>query len=197
MSRIARSLGLLIGLGALAVPVSMPAPATAAEGCYPVNYGVKYEITSNQKDPVVTHAKVLYLPPGGSYSQSTTVSKVDSVTAAVTISTESSVSASGVIAKAEAKVGVQLQASGTSTRSTSFTETWSVENNTGGQKKYVFFHGTMKHSGGFDKKTCSYSTYEVTREPGRWRSWTVDHEGFIRCDLSYSSIAGEAKAMFC
>lgn len=192
-----RLLTLVLVAGSTLVPVlGTASSSSAAEGCYPNGYGAKYKITSSRRDPVVTHAKTIYLPPGGTFNKSTTLSQVGSVTAGITVEAGASAKAGVVLAKAETHVKVALQASGTSTKTSSITESWSITNNESKKRKFVFFHGTVKHSGSFVKKTCNYSTYMVEKDFGRWKSWTIDNEGFVRCDLNYGGIAAQAKR-FC
>lgn len=200
MSRPSRPLSLLLGLAGSVLPVAVLVPASpaAAEACYPPRHvGATYEITSASSAAVVTHAKVINLPPGGTYSRSTTVSRVGSVTAGATISSETSFEAGVVFAKAEEKIGVELQASGTSTRSSAYTETYKVSNTTPGQKRYVLFFGTYKKSGGFVKKTCDARTATIVSTRGSWKSWTVVESGLARCDLATTGVGARAKALYC
>lgn len=197
MARHARLLPLVLLVSSALVPLSgAGASASASGGCYPTGYGVKYAITSASRQPVLTHAKKIFLAPDTTYNNSTTLSKVGSVTAGVTVEAGASAKAGVVLAKAETYVKVSLQASGTSTRTSSISETWSATNNSNRKRTFIFFHGTVKHGGTYVKKTCNSSTYMIEKDHGRWKSWTIDNEGFVRCDLNYGGIAAEAKR-FC
>jgi hypothetical protein len=186
----------LIG-GLTATPPAVASPS-AGDGCYPVNYGVRYGIVRATRAPVVTHAWNKVLAPGGSWSKKTTITKVNQVEASVQYHSEVSVGAEKVIAKAEAKVGMDLRAAGSATRSSSIEEQVSLTNSTKQNREYVVFAGTIRHSGRYKKWWCNSSTYKVEVKYGRWKSWTVMTDGTIRCDLTAPNrVARRAKALYC
>ena len=178
------------------------APAASAspsegDGCYPTNYGVRYEIRSADRKPVVTHAWNKVLAPGGTWSRKTTITKINYVEASVQYHAEASAGADAVIGKAEVKVGVDLRAAGAHTRSSSYEDMVSLHNTTKQNREYVVFSGTVKHFGRYKKWWCN-SDYTVGVKFGRWRSWTVVSDGSIRCDLSAPNrVARRAKALYC
>lgn len=177
------------------------APASASpdegDGCYPTNYGVKYEIRSATSSPVVTHAWNKVLAPGGSWNRKTTITKVNYVEASVQYHAEASIGADKVIAKAELKVGVDLRVAGSHTRTTSIEENVSIHNSTGKNREYVVFSGTVKHSGRYKKWWCN-NDYTIGVKYGNWKSWSVVSDGTVRCDLSAPNrVAKKAKALYC
>ncbi len=177
-----------------------PASASPSEGdgCYPTNYGVKYEIRTATSNPVVTHAWNKVLAPGGSWNRKTTITKVNYVEASVQYHSEASIGAEKVIAKAEVKVGVDLRLAGAHTRTKSIEESVTLNNNTGKNREYVVFYGTVKHSGRYKKWWCNSSTYKVGVKYGKWKSWSVVSDGTVRCDLSAPNrVAKKAKALYC
>ena len=195
-----RTLTLLGGLAGLVLPTALIVPASpaAAEACYPPRHvGPVYELTGTRSTPVVTHAKVINLPPGGTYSKSTTVGRVGSVTAGVTLSSKTSFEVEMIFAKAEQEVGVELQVEGTRTKSDAYTELYKVTNSTAGQKRYVAFFGTQKKSGGVVRTTCDRHTARIVRTRGSWTSWTVVESGLVRCDLATTGVGQKAKALYC
>jgi len=192
------ALALISPLAALSTASPASASPSAGDGCYPVNYGVRYEIRTASKTPVVTHAWNKVLAPGGSWSKKTTISKINYVEASVQYHSETSVGADSVIAKAEAKVGVDLRAAGSHTRSTAIEEQVSLHNSTGKNREYVVYSGTMKHYGRYKKWWCNSSTYKIETKFGNWKSWTVVSDGTVRCDLTApNAVSRRAKNLYC
>jgi hypothetical protein len=182
---------------AVAAPTASASPS-AGDGCYPTNYGVRYEIRTADSTPVVTHAWNKVLAPGGSWSRTTTIAKITVVEASVEYHSEASVGADTVLAKAEVKAGINLRAAGAHTRSKSIEEMVSLRNTTKRNREYVVFAGTVKHFGRYKKWTCNSSTYQVETKFGDWKSWTVISDGTIRCDLAAPNrVARKAKAKYC
>lgn len=189
----------LLAPGALvAAAPSASASPSEGDGCYPTNYGVRYQILSADTAPVVTHAWNKVLAPGGGWSKKTTITKIDYVEASVQYHTEVSAGADTVLAKAEVKAGVTLRAAGAHTRSSSYEEMVSLQNTTRRNREYVVFSGTVKHFGRYKKWWCNNSTYQVETEFGRWKSWTVVSDGTLRCDLEAPNrVAKRAKSLYC
>lgn len=178
--------------------LAVGSPAQAADGCYPVNYGVKWKITTLNSAPVITHALTIPLAPGGSWSQSTTLDKTDQITASVESYAEGTVGAETVIAKASATVGTRLKAAGTKTRRTSYTSTFSQKNDTRRNRHYVFYRATMKKYGQYRRRTCSYSTYQTQDKYGSWKSWPQLHNGTMACYKdAVGPIQRKVKRLYC
>ena len=145
---------------------------------------------------VVTHVKGIFLAPHTSYSQTTSISKVNSVTAGVTLSAGASVSSNFILAKAEASVGVELRASGSSTTQTSYSETWSINNTSDSQRRYALWAGTVRWSGKFVYHRCNADGSAYSTSSGTWRSWTTMIDGTALCPASrYGSATFEYKAL--
>lgn len=195
-----RLLGVLVGAAlGLAMVVFAPLPkAEAATGCYPVGYKTKFDVYSVSHAPVITHAYNWVLAPDGKISRTVTVEKVASVTASVQFQTKASFGAEGVVARASVEAGVTLQAAGTATYSSSVSEYIEQKNTTSANREYVYYRGTMKWSGNYKITYCNSATYQEYSETGTWKSWTVNYEGTVRCDLSApNTIAAAAKSKYC
>jgi hypothetical protein len=191
------ALTLVAPLAALTASPASASPS-AGDGCYPVRYGVRYEIRTASKTPVVTHAWNKVLAPGGSWSRKTTISRINYVEASVQYHSEASVGAQGVIAKAEAKVGIDLRAAGSHTRSKAIEEMVSLHNTTRRNREYVVYAGTMKHYGRYKQWWCNSSTYKIQTRFGSWKSWTVVSDGTVRCDLAApNAVSRRAKSLYC
>lgn len=193
-------------LGALAVITSLTVlPTTtsafAADGdyCGPETFKSHTYITKAASSAVVTHAFPKDLAPGSSWTQSFTMQKISEVTAGITTNSEASVSADGILAKAEAKIGVTIQAAGKHTRSSSYTETLDIRNSTKRNRQYVVFSGTTKWTGHWRKTHCNLSTRREYSVSGNWKSWTIQTtSNTTRCDLDPSSrLARRAQALYC
>jgi hypothetical protein len=177
----------------------LAAPAAAATGggtvspdavliCDP-NYQYA-NFTSHSTPWYLTHATGYTIPSGGTGSVSKTVSKIGSVTAAVSYSSSAKVSADVVFGSLEGTVGVSIEASGTITVQTS--ETVTVNLNSSG--RYVFFDGVHKASGNWSGGICNGSGTAVTYTNGSAVSWSITWDGAVNCASSYPSGSLEALA---
>ena len=191
-----RSLAVLLTLALCAVTlVAVPAAAVTTE-CDP-SMNKRYRILTTDKSPKVTHAFTKVLAPGAKWKRETTIERVNVVKASVESYAEGTVGASRIIAKAELKLGLKLKAAGSHTRRSSYSESLSISNNTGRNREYVVFSGTMKHFGKYRIRWCG-SDYRLRTKEGAWRSWTVRTSGTIRCgDPTPSGVPTKARRLYC
>jgi len=102
------------------------------------------------------------------------------------------------LAQAEVSVGFELQASGSTTTTRSFSV--SQTNNTANIHKYVWFDGTRRGTGTWKQMTCTPSR-EVLYGSGTWGSWEAQISGVLRCDMDsailtqFGSLSPEYKAV--
>jgi hypothetical protein len=74
---------------------------------------------------------------------------------------------------------------GTRTSTSSFTT--GITNNTTGTHQYVFFGGTKRGTGTWQKQTCgSDGTVWINGASGSWGSWHAQQYGVLRCDQDAS-----------
>ncbi len=145
------------------------APSTAcsaAQGtaCHPPSHGIKRDIETSSRTPVVTHAFVKMLAPGPRWRRTTSVQKVTVVEASVKAYAEASAGAGVVLSEAGVKAGVALRAAGSRTRTSAYEDQIEISNDTGRNRKFVVFAGTMKDYGRYRERTGPYSTYTVRTE---------------------------------
>ncbi|WP_148615589.1 hypothetical protein [Nocardioides rubriscoriae] len=145
--------------------------------------GPVYNITSAKSEPVVTHIKKISLAPGGKYAQTTAITKVNTVVAGVTAKTEASFEAGAIFAKAQTKVGFDLKAEDTHTKTTAYTDYIEQSNSTRSHHTYAIYHGTTKVSGGWEQLRCKSGTGWTVTGKGTWKSWRVDDSGTTQCGL--------------
>ena len=168
---------------AIAAPVALTtSSATAAPTlCEP---NTKWMTVSGSATKVLTHVKGYQLPPGGTLTLTRNAEWTRTLTAGIKVSTGATVSADGVIGKAEAKYDVELAASGSATKKTSESVTFSLA----GSKKdryYAPWAGRRYWTGSYARKRCSSDGKSIiTTATGRWRSYQVNLEGAALCPAS-------------
>jgi hypothetical protein len=173
-------------------------PAAASTYCTPGAYKEHYKVSKVHSSPVVTNAYNWVLAPGGKKSETEVIDLKTSVTASVEYSTSASISAGSVIAQASAQTGVKLQASGTVAGGSSFTTYIEQANSTKKNREYVYYRGTMKWYGKYTKYYCDYNSHQVKSRSGSWKSWDINYEGTVRCDLAApNKVSKKAKTKYC
>lgn len=145
-------------------------PATAEETmCEPSTSWLKVGIST--KPWKLTHVDRYGVAPKTSISTTWTATHSQTITAGIEAWGEGSVSADGVLAKAEAKAGVSLAENEAST----YTKTVSEQVSFGSAKKkrvYALFRAHRRWSGGFEKWVCNSRGTDKTRvKYGTWRSF--------------------------
>ncbi|WP_067502893.1 hypothetical protein [Actinoplanes sp. TFC3] len=155
--------------------------------CEPNMQSIKMTSTSSTR--TVTHAKYFSIPAGGGGEVSRTVEKVGSITASVSYSSTTEVSAKAIIGELSESVGVTVAASGTKTKSTS--ETVKVTVSSG---KYAFFSGVKKFKGKWTSSKCNSSGTKVIKSNGSAVSFAVPADGAAKCSSSYATSSFEYKA---
>ncbi|MFD7212547.1 hypothetical protein [Streptomyces cyaneofuscatus] len=120
----------------------------------------------------------------GSTSMKITVTKEKStvITAAVTLSVGATGGMGAFMTKLGAEVGLQLQASGESTKKT----TIAVEATVPARKKYVFYSGTRKAWGKQERVGCDSRRCRVTAKK-EGKSWTSRTNGVYQCGTTPKS----------
>jgi hypothetical protein len=174
-----------VAAGALlmAAPVAfVTSPAAAAPTvCEP---NTSWWKVSGSATRVLTHSRGYQLPPGGRLTLTKSAEWTRTLTAGIKVSTGATVSADGVIGKAEAKYDVELAASGSATKKTSESVTFSLA----GSKKdryYAPWAGRRYWTGSYARKRCSSDGKSIlTTASGRWRSYQVNLEGAALCPAS-------------
>lgn len=180
MRRSRRPLGSIVAmaLALTALVVAAPAAWAAPTICEPGT--IRYRVpTSSTNGRLNGGMVVATIPPGGSATKRVTTETTFS--ASVTASAEGSFSAGIIITKAEAKVGFQLQASGSMT--VIHTVEMTARNNTSGYHDWIFWDGEKTANGTWVKERCSNTGTVWTQAlSGPWRSWNIQIHGAIRCD---------------
>lgn len=199
-ARVAAALVVALGTVGVAAPAANAAPQ-AGDGCYPVGYGkkgLKFATEQEQRTPVVTHAVVHPIAPGGGWNRSTEMSYEKQVSASVENYAEGTVGAEGVIARAEVKAGQRLNEAGSRTTRRSITQSFSLQNSTKRQRDYVFFSARTVYRGSYEVFRCNDRTYEVERvRIGSWRSFSVQATGTYACDLEPRTALERAVRKIC
>lgn len=127
---------------------------------------------------VVTHAKQINIPSGGTGTYSKTATYRRTVTSGREVTAGGSYSASWVISSMDAHVSGTLSKAGEKTKETSESVTYNF-NKPG---TYVVFSGVKKASGYYKAKTCnSHGTGWGNVGYGKAHSWNVQAEGAVKC----------------
>lgn len=196
MAAAVASAALLITAQTAAAPIAHAA-ATPPSSC---TWGQTWiGIDSAVKPYYITHALLISVAPGATYSQSTSVTKVASITADVTGSVTGMAEENLIIEKAGIQVGLSLKVSGTATISGSVTHTWTLSNSSSSQKRYVLYTAPHKVTGTWTKWQCDrWEKYSIKLASGTLGSWDVESYGTALCGMTYSSTSAEKKAQaFC
>jgi hypothetical protein len=172
-----RMLGVAVLAGSLTAIV---APAASARPLVCLPDSVRYNITSTNKDILETHGfAYATLAPGGDAHK--TITATTSYQAGVTVSGSGTVAAGVVLAKAEVTVGFSLQANGTWTDSTQYSD--GITNGTNSTHEYVFFEGVRRGRGTWASDICRRDgTGWASYNTGNWGSWEAMKFGVLRCD---------------
>lgn len=179
---VATALGMLASSGLVTVATAGPAGARPIVCENESSYVV---ITSKRMQTVITHNRGYQLPPGGAMSitKSTTRQKVltsnRSVTAGVTVS------ASSVIAKADAKIEGTIAKAGEQSRTTNMSVTSTIAQSNR-DRYYAVYAAYSYFKGNYEVRRCSEAEQGViTIGWGTWRSFRpAFKEGIALCPSS-------------
>ncbi|MGA5062714.1 hypothetical protein ACPB9E_02900 [Streptomyces exfoliatus] len=152
----------------------------------------KYTWSTVSKAPVVTHRKAIEHYTGGIVTKTVSASSVTTITASVTATAGVEVSGSVALASLSGKVGVELKAEGSKTKTTAE----SITHRLSSRGKYVLYAGTVKTQGYYTQFRCDRGTRWVnTGNYGKAVSFTVATEGGLKCGTSVpaGSLAAYAK----
>ncbi|WP_329621343.1 hypothetical protein OG357_13345 [Streptomyces sp. NBC_01255] len=169
-------------------------PAASAEAADPMCRAgsIKYTWSTVSKSPVVTHRKAIEHYTGGVVTKTVSASSVTSITASVTATSGVEVSGSVAMASFSGKVGLELKAEGSKTKTTAE----SITHRLSSRGKYVLYSGTVKTQGYYTQFRCDRGTRWVnTGNYGKAISFTVATEGGLKCGTSVpaGSLASYAK----
>jgi hypothetical protein len=186
------SLAMAGSLLAVGAAPTFAATATPPSSC---SWGdVWYGIDTVSKPYLVTHKATVSVAPGSTYSESTALTTVNSITASVTGSISGSVEANAIIAKAGAKVGFTLKVSGTKTVSSTLTYSWTLTNTGSTQKRYVLYTAPHKVTGTYTKWQCDrFEVYKKVTN-GSFTSFDSEVRGSALCGYSYAAGTDEKTA---
>ncbi|GAA3927447.1 hypothetical protein GCM10022244_40780 [Streptomyces gulbargensis] len=152
----------------------------------------KYTWSTVSKSPVVTHRKAIEHYTDGTVVKTVSAQSVTSITASVTATSGVEVSGNVALASLSGKVGLELKAEGSKTKTTAE----SIQHRLSTRGKYVLYAGTMKTQGYYTQFRCDRGTRWVnTGNYGKAISFTVATEGGLRCGTSVpaGSLAAYAK----
>lgn len=177
---------------ALVLPAALAAPAFAQPTVCDYRGQTWYE-TSGSSSYVITHVTGYHVSPGSSISVTKTASWEKSLTAGISVTTGATISASGIIASAEASLSVSLSASGTATYAGSESITGTVSSATV-DRYYAAYAGRRYYTGSWTKKYCNLTSVSTVGS-GSWRSFQSNLEGIALCPASrYASTSLAYKA---
>lgn len=158
-----------------------PAAAAAPIVCEANSSWLK---TSGSRSYVLTHVRGYHSPPGASIKLTKSASWERTLTSGITQSGEVSVSASGVIAKAEATYRVNLASSGSKTSTSSQSVVFTLGSSSK-DRYYAVYAGRRYWKGSWDKYRCNgYGTAYNLVAWGSWRSFQSHLEGAALCPAS-------------
>ncbi|MEV6350788.1 hypothetical protein [Actinoplanes sp. NPDC051851] len=179
----------LIGSLALSAPAHAVGYSTdAVLVCDANSKSASFSTTSASN--TITHVRYVSIPSGGSGSVTKSVTHVATITASVTFSASSTLTAKAVMGEFSDTVGVTLAASGETTTTTSESITVNVS-----AGKYAFFAGERKFTGSWSGWKCnSNGTATTSIGKGSAVSFAVPAEGAASCSKSYGSSTFEYKA---
>lgn len=163
---------LVAPLLAITSTLALAGTASAAPTmCDPDRTWIK--ITSVAKPWRLTHISRYGVAPGTRISTTWTAQYSNKIVAGIEAWGEATVSASGVLASAEAKAGVKLAANKEQTSTQTVSQ--HVEFSSASTKRvYAYFRGYRRYHGGFEKWRCSSSGQSASRvKYGSWRSFRM------------------------
>jgi hypothetical protein len=178
-------LGTMQAMGAQATLAATTPPTTCS------NWGdVWYSIDPVSKPYYVTHEATISVAPGATYSQTTTLGRVASITSDVTESLRGVVEENTILEKVSISAGLTLVDSGTSTVSTSVSYSWTLKNTGSTQKRYVLFTAPHKVSGTYSWWQCSRSETWL-KVSGSYLSFDFELRGSALCGYAYPNGSAE------
>ena len=175
------SMAVATGLATASIVVLGPVTAASAAPivCEPGYKSATW--TDMSKGWVITHARQIGIPSGGTGSLTKSATYRKTVSSGREITSGASYSASWVISSMDAHVSGTLTKAGekTSERSESVTYNFNKPGT------YVVFSGVKKASGYYKAKTCNSNGTGFTKTGyGKARSWNVQGEGAVKCTES-------------
>ncbi|SDY21583.1 hypothetical protein SAMN05444365_1011082 [Micromonospora pattaloongensis] len=195
-------LALAAGTGSPAFAAGNPAPPSgdgdvSVMGIPCDGYvGSWYAVSNVAKPKKITHATRHYNGTSSDMTSNYTTGHQLTLTAGITITSGSSISASAIIGELEASTSMSLAVSGSATTSSSVSVTATVK-----PKKYVVtYAGRVQVTGNWIKQTCSSGgSMVVTSGQGTGKSFHVQEVGAAQCDITQpsGSMAALAKSQYC
>ena len=172
------------------------APATTASAypqvCRPYEKWAKVSGVKYYRTP--THVEGKSLAPHTSWSRTTSIGVDKVYSAGIDLTAEASTKAGVIFAKAEVTIGAKLSVAGSVTTRTSVTDTWSISNTSGSQRRYVLWSGVMRYSGYYSYYVCNASGRSYSTTNGTWRSHRVRWQGTSLCGYPYKAGSMEYNA---
>jgi hypothetical protein len=194
----ALSLAMVIGVSAMAAAptfAAMPAPPGSCD------WGdIWYGIGNSVKPYAITHAAGVTIPPHWTYSQTTGLQRTGSITASVTGTVTGTAEANLLIGKVGTAVTLSLQASGTSTTSSSVSDTWSYTNTGSTTKNFILYTAPHRATASWQKWQCDrWGNYSILLSSGSVLSWDIEYKGVADCSVTYVSTTAQylAKKLYC
>lgn len=175
---------------------AVPALAAGQTVCSPGFRSVN--LSSTNQTNILTHvSNAITMAPGTGFAVTRTVTWTDTVSAGINGTIAASAYADFIIFKLGVSTSLALQASGSVTKQSSYSETWTLNNNTTHQRVYAFLTGTRRVTANYAYKECnSRGDGWGPTDYGTVKSWTVKVEGTALCPhTSYSSGSLESKAL--
>lgn len=168
----------------MVLPALAPPAAAGTTACDPNHSWVR--ITSLRKPYKVTHVDGYHLPPGGEKVIKKSIGATSKIVAGRTISGEVAVSAGKVIAKAEAKAGVNLanNKEHTATQAVEVTDTLASSSD---DRYFAAYVASRRFNGSWEKRQCNSRGTDSSRVAyGTWRSFrpNVTVQGIALCPAS-------------
>jgi hypothetical protein len=182
---------------ALAVPalIAIAPPTTASAYPQVCTPGEKWATVSGTKSAYApTHLEVISLSPGTGFDRAKSIAWERTFTAGIDVTTEASVKAGVILAKASVTVGAKLSVAGSHTSTKSITDTWKIAV-ASTQRRYVLWSGTRVYSGRYAYHVCKPGGRTYTTESGPWRSYRTPWQGATLCGKKYPAGSMEANAV--
>ena len=181
-SRRVRAVAAVFTLAGGMLPLVAAAPASAYSQCTGQDGVVSRSVRLTSNTFRMTHADLLDLGRGIGYHRTRTLERVDVLSASATGSTSVTGGASWKIAKLDATVSMSLAASGSRSRTTSFTEGFNIDKTTR-NRMILFYNGYRYAKGAWHQLTCSRVPGRGTTYDGTVKSFQpVAIHGAIECN---------------
>jgi hypothetical protein len=142
----------------------------------------------------ITHTQGVSLSPGAGFHQSETIEYENTISAGLEATTEASVKAGVILAKASVTIGLKLSAAGSHTSRNSITREWSIPAGRG-VRKYILWAGVYQYRGKYSYHVCNASGRTYSTSNGTWRSFRSPWYGATLCGGAYKAGSFEYNAV--